>query len=77
MLFWNRLTGMIAKKLPDQIILGQWQLITESEQVFINTFELTQNSREYIFPDSAYRWSLRSANGTLLYEKQFPQWQLP
>ncbi len=77
MLFWNRLTGRYTKELPDQLILGEWQIITDSEKVFINTFELTQNSREYIFPDSTHRLSVRSPDATLPCEKQFPQWQLP
>ena len=77
MQFWNRFTGRIAKELPDQLILGQWQIITTSERVFINSFELTPNAKEYLFPDSAYRWSLRSADGTLHCQKQFSNWQLP
>jgi hypothetical protein len=77
MLFWNRLTREVVKELPNQIILGQWQVITEVEKVFMNTIELTNNSREYIFPDSVYCCSLCSANSTLPCEKQFPKWQLP
>jgi translation initiation factor 2 beta subunit (eIF-2beta)/eIF-5 len=77
MQFWNRLTKSITTKLPDQIILGQWQVITESERVLINTFELATNSREYIFPDSSHRWSIRSIDSKLHHEKQFPIWQLP
>ncbi|MUG96345.1 hypothetical protein F7734_29990 [Scytonema sp. UIC 10036] len=77
MQFWNRLTRSIAKELPDQVVLGQWQFITESERVLINTLELPSNSREYIFPDSGYCWSLRSADTKLHYEKHFSKWQLP
>ena len=78
MQFFNRLAGSIAKEPPDRLlILGQWQVLTESQSLFINTFELPPNSREYLFPDTAQRWTLRSTNGTLRCEKHFPLWQLP
>ncbi len=77
MQFFNRLTGSITDELPDQVILGQWQVLTDSQRVLINTVELNLNSREYIFPDSGHRLSLRSFDRTLRCEKQFPLWQLP
>ncbi|MEC4815490.1 MAG: hypothetical protein SAK29_19755 [Scytonema sp. PMC 1069.18] len=76
MQFWNRLTKSILRELPDQLTLGQWQIIVESKQVLINSFGIPPHSREYIFPDSTHRWSMRSLDSALHCEKQFPKWQL-
>ncbi|NJO59292.1 MAG: hypothetical protein HC836_13550 [Richelia sp. RM2_1_2] len=76
MLFYNRLTGETTKQLPEKIILGQWQVIIDSERVFLNTCELKINSREYIFPDLANRCSIRSDDGKTV-EIKFSKWQYP
>ncbi|MBE9212878.1 hypothetical protein IQ247_09255 [Plectonema cf. radiosum LEGE 06105] len=76
MLFYNRLTGETTKQLPEKIILGQWQVITDSERVFLNTCKLNINSREYIFPDLANRCSIRSDDGKTI-EIKFSKWQYP
>lgn len=76
MLFYNRLTGETTKQIPEKIILGQWQVITDSERVFLNTCELKINSREYIFPDLANRCLIRTDDGQRIQIK-FSKWQYP
>ncbi|MEA5594794.1 hypothetical protein [Rivularia sp. UHCC 0363] len=76
MLFYNRFTGQTTKQLPEKIILGQWQVITDSERVFLNTCELKIHSREYIFPDLSNRCSIRSDDGKTV-EIKFSKWQYP
>lgn len=78
MQFWNRLTGSKLKEITDRsIILGQWQIITESEIIYLNSFELAPHSREYILPDAANRCSFRSDNGNINGNIQLPSCQIP
>ncbi|MBD2359759.1 hypothetical protein H6G36_00855 [Anabaena minutissima FACHB-250] len=78
MQFLNRLTGSKLKEITDEsIILGQWQIITESEIIYLNSFELVPHSREYILPDAANRFSFRSGNGNINGNIQLAIWQIP
>jgi hypothetical protein len=77
MLFFNRLTGNKTNEIPHKTILGQWQIITASEKLFLNTFELSINSQQYIIPDANNHYSLRNDNQILIHDQQFPTWQIP
>jgi hypothetical protein len=77
MLFINRITGNKTNKITQKPILGQWQIITEAENIFLNTFELSINSQQYIIPDNNYHSSLHNAEQKLIFEQQFPHWQIP
>ena len=76
MLFYNRLTQKTTKQLPEKIILGQWQIITDDFRVFLKNCELNTNSREYIFPDLSNRCSIRSDDGKTIYKNLY-KWQYP
>ncbi|MFN6197492.1 MAG: hypothetical protein ACK4YS_02700 [Aphanizomenon sp.] len=77
MLFINRITGDKTNEIPQKTILGQWQIITDSEKIFLNSFELSINFQQYIIPDTNYHYSLRNAEQELISEQQFPHWQVP
>ena len=74
MQFYNRLTGQTNKALPAQALLGQWQIITETESATINAIPISPHSRIYIFPDATKRYLLHLPNGTRK-EQVFPDWQ--
>lgn len=76
MQFYNRLTGQTNKTLPTQTLLGQWQIVTETESTTINAVPIPTHSRIYIFPDATKRYSLHLPNGTRK-EQVFPDWQIP
>lgn len=75
MQFQNRLTGQISKILPAQILLGEWQVVTEAESASINTVQILE-SRIYLFPDANQRCSLRLSDQKL-QEQVFSKWQIP
>ncbi|BAY19853.1 hypothetical protein NIES21_57230 (plasmid) [Anabaenopsis circularis NIES-21] len=76
MQFWNRITRQTSTTLPEHLLLGQWQILTEAESTIINTVQILPQSRVYIFPDTTKRWSLRLSNENRQV-RTFPAWQIP
>jgi len=77
MLFLNRLTSQTTEEIPDQSIVGQWQILTQSDRIFLNNVELSNNSQEYLI-HNATNYCLLTNNKTNLNIKQhFPSWQIP
>lgn len=49
MQFYNRLTGQTRKEMPTRLLLGQWQIHTETETATVNAVPISPQSRLYIF----------------------------
>jgi len=75
MQFLNRLTKQTSTILPENLLLGQWQILIEAESAIINTVQISPQSRVYLFPDTTKRWSLRLSNEGR-QERKFPAWQI-
>ena len=75
MKFYNRLTGKTYKEMPDRLSLGQWQIITEAEDITVNAISILKQPRLYIFPDLRKCCSIRLSNGDIK-EQYFPNWQI-
>ncbi len=76
MQFYNRLTGQIRKEIPTRLLLGQWQIHTETETATVNAVPISPQSRLYIFPDTGKRCSIRVLDESR-EEQSFPDWQIP
>lgn len=76
MQFWNRINKQTSTTLPNHLLLGQWQILTETESTIINTVQILPQSRVYIFPDTTKRWSLRLSHENR-QGRTFPSWQIP
>ena len=62
--------------MPDRPSLGQWQIITEAEDITVNAISILKQTRLYIFPDPRKCCSIRLSNGDIK-EQYFPNWQIP
>ena len=62
--------------MPDRLALGQWQIITEAEDITVNAISILKQPKLYIFPDTKKCCSIRLPNGDIK-EKYFPNWQIP
>ncbi len=76
MQFYTRLIVQTRKEMPTRLLLGQWQIHTETETATVNAVPISPQSRLYIFPDTGKRCSIRVLDESR-EEQSFPDWQIP
>jgi hypothetical protein len=74
--FYDRLTGQTHKSLPEQLLIGQWQILTQAETATVNAVPISPSSRLYIFPDVTKRFTVQLEDGSR-EELLVPAWQIP
>lgn len=78
MKFYNRLTGKTQRDIPERLLLGQWEILSETETVIVNGVSVLPQSRVYLYPDISHCCSVRSIDGiTKERSFSFSNWQIP
>lgn len=72
MRFLNRITGKTIDKLPENIILGEWLIINQLDNLKVNNVDIPINCSLYLWADSSNHIYCQGLDKILI-----PKWQIP